>query len=166
MLSKWDRKFFNLIKEYKQLSKDPSSQFAAIIVSDDNIPKSFGFNGFARGVIDSPERYNNRELKYKMVVHAEANAIVNAAGEGTPTKGCKIYIDTYPCSSCCGLIINAKIKEIVINGDSSVHNDKTFQERWKESIEITKLMCEEAGVKIRIFNEEHLDDFKNHGNGD
>jgi len=153
----WDQLFFNLIKEYRAKSKDPSSQFAAIIVNDDNDPISFGFNGFPRRVKDLPERYANRELKYKMVQHAEANAIVNAASNGKSTKGCSIYIDTWPCSSCCGMIINAKIKEIVINGDSDIHNNLVFQERWKESIEITKTMCEEAGIKVRIYRKaEHV----------
>jgi dCMP deaminase len=151
MVISWDDLFFNLVREYRAKSKDPSSKFGAIIVNDDNDPISFGFNGFARGVKDHPERYENRELKYKMVVHAEANAIVNAASNGKATKGCKMYIDSWPCSSCCGMIINAKIKEIVINGDSEIHNNELFQERWKDSIEITKMMCNEAGIKIRIY---------------
>jgi dCMP deaminase len=147
----WDDLFFNLIKEYRAKSKDPSSQFAAIIVNEDNDPISFGFNGFPRGVNDLEERYNNRELKYKMVVHAEANAICAAASNGKSTKGCRIYIDTWPCSSCCGMIINAKIKEVVLNGDSEIHNNAVFQERWKESIEIARTMFAEAGVNVRVY---------------
>jgi dCMP deaminase len=150
----WDELFFNLIKEYRAKSKDPSSQFAAIIVNDDHDPISFGFNGFPRKVDDSPERYANRELKYKIVQHAEANAIVNAASNGKATKGCSIYIDTWPCSNCCGMIINAKIKEVVLNGDSEIHNNAAFQERWKESIELTKMLFREAGIKIRIYKKD------------
>jgi dCMP deaminase len=147
----WDELFFNVIKEYKTKSKDPSSQFAAIIIDDDNNPVSFGFNGFPRKVNDSPERYADRELKYKMVVHAEANAICAAASKGDSTKGCRIYIDSWPCSSCCGMIIQAKIKEVILNGDSEIHNNAIFQERWKESIDVTKMMLEEAGVNVRIY---------------
>jgi dCMP deaminase len=147
----WDELFFALIEIYKKKSKDPSSQFAAIIVDNDNIPVMFGFNGFPRGVKDKKERYYNREIKYTMVGHAEANAIFNAARKGISTNGCKIYIDTYPCNDCCIAIIQAGIKEIVINGKSKIHNDKEFQKRWKESIITTKTMCKEARIKIRIF---------------
>lgn len=151
---RWDELFFNVIKEYRAKSKDPSSQFAAIIVNSDNNPVSFGFNGFPRKVDDSPERYANRDLKYKMVVHAEANAICAAAAKGDSTDGCRIYIDSWPCSTCCGMIIQAKIKEVILNGDSEIHNNATFQERWKESIEVTKTMLREAGVNVRVYKRE------------
>jgi dCMP deaminase len=151
---KWDELFFNLIREYRAKSKDPSSQFAAIIVNEDNDPISFGFNGFPRGVEDSPERYSDRELKYKMVVHAEANSICAAASDGRATKGCRIYIDSWPCSSCCGMIIQAKIKEVILNGDSEIHNNAVFQERWKESIKVTKTMFREAGINVKVYKRE------------
>lgn len=151
---KWDELFFNLIQEYRRKSKDPSSQFAAIAVNDDNRPIAFGFNGFAKDVVDSEERYNDRELKYKLVVHAEANVIAFAAAEGICLKGCRLYVDAWPCSTCMGLLINSRIKEIVLNGDSKLFNDEGFNTRWAESIRITKLMCEESGVKIRIYHKE------------
>jgi dCMP deaminase len=147
----WDELFFNLVKEYRAKSKDPSSKFGCVLVDDAHNPVGFGFNGFPRRVEDSPERYADRELKYKMVVHAEAASIANAAKQGHKTDGCRLYIDTYPCSVCCGILIDAGIKEIVLNGDSEIHNSPAFQERWKETIEITKTMCSEAGVVIRIY---------------
>jgi len=150
----WDELFFSLINDYKKKSKDPSSKFAAIAVNDDNIPIAFGFNGFPRKVLDTVDRYEDRDLKYKLVVHAEANVISSAAAEGTSIKNCRLYVDAYPCSACMGLLINARIKEIVLNGDSILFNDEGFNTRWAESIKITKMMCDESGVKIRIYHKD------------
>lgn len=147
----WDDLFFNIIKEYKLKSKDPSSKFAAVIADEKNAIIASGFNGFPRGVQDFPERYNDRPTKYSLVVHAEANAITSAARIGAKLEGCRIYVDTYPCSSCCKLIIQSGINEIVLNGDSELHNDAGFRDRWQSDIETTKLMCQESGVKIRVY---------------
>jgi len=148
----WDELFFNLVREYKNKSKDPSSQFAAIAVDEDNVPVAFGFNGFPKKVKDTPERYNDRALKYKFVVHAEGNLVALASKNGKSINGCRLYIDTYPCSACCGLLLQAGIKEIILNGDSEKFKDASFAERWREDIEVTKIMCEESGVGIRIYN--------------
>ena len=153
----WDELFFNMVREYREKSKDPSSQFAAIAVNESHVPVAFGFNGFPEKVVDSPERYDNRELKYKFVVHAEGNLVALAARGGVALEGCTLYIDTYPCCACCGLLIQARIKEIVLNGDSAKHQDVAFQERWKADIDITKIMCEEAGVKIRVYHKDAID---------
>lgn len=153
----WDELFFNMVREYRNKSKDPSSQFAAIAVNDNHIPVAFGFNGFPEKVKDTPERYNNRELKYKFVVHAEGNMVALAARRGVALEGCTLYIDTYPCSACCGLLIQSRIKEIVLNGDSSKHQDIAFAERWKTDIDVTKTMCEESGVKIRVYHKDGED---------
>ena len=72
---KWDEYFFNIAREVSGKSKDPSSKFGSVITSKDHRIMSVGFNGFSRGVKDYPRRYNNRELKYKLIVHSEENAI-------------------------------------------------------------------------------------------
>lgn len=150
----WDEYFFNIAREVSMKSKDPSSKFGAIVTSNDHRIISVGFNGFPRGIIDSEERYNNRELKYKLVVHAEQNAILNAARVGIPLDGCILYVDSYPCSNCAKSIIQAGIVEVVLNGDSKTFNDDGFKSRWKDEIDCALGMFEEAGVKLRIFRKE------------
>jgi len=153
----WDELFFNLIKEYKLKSKDPSSQFACLIINPDKSIVASGFNGFPRGVNDDAERYANRELKYKLVSHAEANGICQAAKHGIALDGCSIYVESYPCSTCCKLIIQSGIKEIVLNGDSEIHNDTgpaSFRVRWAEEIKMTEMMCQEAQVSIRVYHKD------------
>src|SRR5271166_4784420 len=71
---KWDRRYLELAKQVSTWSKDPSSQIGVVLVNWEKHKEFIGYNGFPRGVGDSIERYNNREFKYKLVVHAEVNA--------------------------------------------------------------------------------------------
>src|SRR5690242_4489325 len=112
---KWDFHFLNLAADIARWSKDPSTKVGAVLVDDQNIVRGMGYNGFPRGVNDDPERLNNRELKYKMVVHAEVNAILSA---GSRSRGSRLYV--YPafftpciCNECCKVAIQAGVKEII-----------------------------------------------------
>src|SRR5438046_3121257 len=110
---KWDRRFLELAKHVSQWSKDPSSKVGAVIVDPDTLQVlGMGYNGFARGVADTPERLNDRPTKYKFVVHAEQNAIINA---GIGARGSFIYV--WPsfghpniCAECAKLAIQAGIE--------------------------------------------------------
>ena len=88
---KWDRRFLELAHHISTWSKDPSTQVGAVLVRDGNIVIGMGYNGFARGVYDTEERYSDRETKYKLVVHAEINAILMA---GAAARGATLYV--YP----------------------------------------------------------------------
>lgn len=142
---KWDRRFLELAKMISSWSKDPSTGVGAVIVNDQKQVVGMGFNGFARGVIDDPERYNNRPLKYKMVVHAEQNAIIQA---GKDAIGGKLYV--YPsfwhpniCHDCAKLAIQAGIACVV---GYKADPDNPRIANWKESIELSGQMFKEAGI--------------------
>lgn len=111
---KWDIRFMRLAKEIGSWSKDPSSQVGAIIVNDDRKILATGYNGFPSGIEDN-QRLHNRETKYPMVIHAEANCLLNALNNGTAVKGGTIYVHKLPiCSDCCKMLIQAGIKRMVI----------------------------------------------------
>jgi deoxycytidylate deaminase len=76
-----DERYLALAKEVSTWSKDPSTQVGAVTVGSKKEVLSQGFNGFPRNIKDTDERYNNRETKYKFVVHAEMNAIYKRLGQ-------------------------------------------------------------------------------------
>jgi deoxycytidylate deaminase len=90
-IEKWDRRFLELAKQVSTWSKDPSTQVGAVLVNYLDQVVGMGYNGFPRGVEDSEERLNNRELKYQIVVHAEVNAVIQA---GKEADGSTLYV--YP----------------------------------------------------------------------
>ena len=137
-----------LAKYYAQASKDPSSKIGAVLVNTHNQVVGLGYNGFPRGVEDSEKRYNNRDVKLKLVVHAEVNAVVSA---GKEARGGTLYV--WPsfalppiCNECCKVAITAGVVEIV-GFESDDNSDRAA--RWKDSIAISKMMCDEAGVTYR-----------------
>jgi dCMP deaminase len=50
-------------------------------------------------------------------VHAEANAIAQAARHGTPLEGATIYVNTFPCWPCFRLLVSAGIAEVVYEAE-------------------------------------------------
>jgi dCMP deaminase len=139
-VNKWDLRFLALAKLVSSWSKDPSTQTGAIIVDRDGAVVSLGYNGFARGVEDTPERWNNRELKYPLVVHCERNAIIFAKRD---LSGCTLY--TWPlmsCSPCAGMVVQAGITRCV-----APENDNP---RWQADFVLSKQQFAEAGVQLHL----------------
>jgi dCMP deaminase len=93
---KWDRRFLGLAAHIATWSKDPSTKCGAVIVRPDRTIASMGYNGFPRGVEDDPLLLENREEKYKRVVHAEMNALLFLR---EATDGLTLY--TWPLPPCC-----------------------------------------------------------------
>lgn len=110
MTLKWDKRFLNLCEHISEWSRDPKTRVGAVIVNDDKQIIGHGYNGFPRGVIDSISRYHNRDLKIQLIVHAEANAILNA---NSSVKGCTIYTNKFTCNECAKLIIQSGIKRVI-----------------------------------------------------
>jgi dCMP deaminase len=114
-VNSWDAFFLESAKLQASKSKDPSTKVGCVVVDDDNVIRSTGFNGFARGIDETiPERWE-RPIKYKYVCHAEANAVYNAARSGISLKGTRIYLNWAgaPCDGCANAIIQAGIKEVI-----------------------------------------------------
>lgn len=150
--AKWDRFYLGLAKYFSTMSKDPSTKVGAIVVNYDHHLEFCGYNGFPRGIADLKERYEDRELKYKLVVHAEVNAILKAKDYA---RGATLYV--YPsfmlppiCNECAKVAIQAGIRTIV--GFEPDSEDERVK-RWAASINIARTMCEEAGINWRALKE-------------
>ena len=139
--TKWQKRFFDMAYLVASWSKDPSSQIGAVIVDSQNRVISTGFNGLPVGVKDTDERLGDRATKYKMILHAEENAIMFAKQN---LNGCSIYVTKMPpCAHCAALIIQSGIKYVYVP-------DTEIPERWRESTVLTRQMFKEAGVKIQF----------------
>lgn len=143
---RWCRYFFDLARRTAEMSKDPSTKVGCVIVEPTtNQILSTGFNGFARGVYDLEERYNDRDLKYEMVVHAEMNAIAHAAMIGVSLNGSSVFV-TFPiCARCAALMIQVGVKEVYC---LSIPDGKETSEKWKMSNEIADIMFSEAKISL------------------
>lgn len=150
-MNNWDEKFINLADHISSWSKDPSRKIGAVITnSANNNILSMGYNGFPVGVDDNRERLTDRTEKYKYIVHAEMNAIYNAAKNGVSMEGATIYVTGLPvCSECMKALIQSGIKRIVSKYGEVPDN-------WAESSATTKIMAAECGIEIEEFiNEKH-----------
>lgn len=140
MSEKWHKRFLALAANVATWSKDPSTQVGCVLVNSKLQVVAMGYNGFPRGVGDEKERYDDRPTKYAMVVHAEANAILNAVGS---VQGAVAYVTHRPCASCSGLLIQAGIRSIITNPTPT-----GLAERFKDSFSIAEIMLREAKVGV------------------
>ena len=138
---KWDNRYMEMAKQVAAWSKDPSSKIGAVAVDNKGKILTTGYNGFPRGIEDSESRYNDRALKYEIIVHAEMNAIFNATYNGVSLDGSTMYVYGLPCCNKCELgIIQTGVNRVVMDGNPD-------DERWKDSWELTKTLFDEANVK-------------------
>lgn len=136
-MADWDARFLEMAVVVSKWSKDPSTKVGAVIAKGKFVV-SLGFNGHPAGVVDSAERLEVREVKYRTIIHAEINAILSA---GKPLEGCTLYVWPFmPCSQCASIIIQSGIRRVV-----TVPSDS---ERWAESFRYTEELFREAGVEL------------------
>jgi len=132
----WDEYFMSITRLVAQRATCLRRKVGAILVRDKRII-STGYNGApsrishclevgclreARGV-PSGERH---ELCRGL--HAEQNAIIQAALHGVSTQGSTIYVTHQPCLTCAKMIINAGIERVVYAGNYPDENSRKFLE--------------------------------------
>lgn len=138
--------FLEDAKTWAGRSKDPSTGCGAVIVDHNNRVVSTGYNGFPQKIEDTEERLNNREMKYKLTIHAEINAILFAKRD---LSGCTIYVyPMAPCTRCAVQIIQSGISRVV-----TVKAQGEFFERWKDEIELSKKLFVEAGIEYKEYSQ-------------
>ena len=143
-LSKWDGRFIRIADEVASWSKDPGTKVGAVLVLDRRIIAT-GYNGFPQGIDDSFERYAEREVKLAYTVHAEVNAILNAAKNGATTNGSTLYVTFSPCVSCATSVVQAGVSMVVCPCVS------TAPPRWRDSFQLGQDLMKEANVEIKTF---------------
>jgi dCMP deaminase len=147
MRPSWDKYFIDIVEIVKTRSTCLRRQIGALIVKDKRI-LSTGYNGAPSGVRHCEEAGCLRD-KMKIPsgerhelcrgLHAEQNAIVQAALHGTSIEGATIYVTNQPCIICAKMIINAGIKKVVYKGE------------YPDQISAEMLM--EAGIEVVCYQE-------------
>jgi dCMP deaminase len=108
----WERYFMNLAIQAATRSTCPRKSVGAVIVRDRSI-LSTGYNGSIRGAPHCTDVGCLMENDHCVrTVHAEANALVQAARNGVRLEGAEIYVTASPCFNCFKLIANAGIRKV------------------------------------------------------
>lgn len=142
--NKWSARYLAIAESVAKWSKDPSTKVGAVVIGSKGQILSQGFNGFPRGIDDRPERYNNKETKYELVVHAEMNAIYNATYNGVSLDGSTMFVSgLLVCHECAKAIIQVGVTRVVAQCEEIKPN-------WQNSIDITKGLFEEASIEYII----------------
>ncbi len=148
-LDHWDRRFLRIAEEVRSWSKDPGTTVGCVLVKDRRILAT-GYNGFPATLSDSLDLYENREYKLAIVVHAEKNALFNAAKNGANTESCTAYVTFPPCSQCAAALIQAGVEVVVCP------NPALSPERWRANFQIASDILVESGVQILYYSEVDL----------
>ena len=144
----WDEYFMEIANVVAKRSNCSRRHVAAVIVKDRHILSS-GYNGTPHGTKNcfeggcprcSGKVASGTHLDECLCVHAEQNAICQAAQHGHAIDGATAYVTISPCLTCAKLIVNAGIEEVVYGGDYSF-------------LDTVKKMFKDAGVKVRQFKE-------------
>ena len=108
----WHTYFMNIARQAATRSTCDRKHVGAVIVRDKTI-LSTGYNGSIRGLPHCDDVGHLMEGGHCVgTVHAEANAIIQAAKNGVRIEGAELYTTASPCWSCFKLIANAGIRTI------------------------------------------------------
>ncbi|OPY59680.1 MAG: tRNA-specific adenosine deaminase [Pelotomaculum sp. PtaU1.Bin035] len=138
----WDQYFMDITRVVAKRSTCLRRQVGAVLVKDRRILAS-GYNGAPAGLKHCLETGCLRERmgvpsgeRHELCrgLHAEQNAVIQAAVHGTAIKGSVCYVTHQPCLLCAKIMINAGVEKVIFQGD---YPDPLAQE-----------IFEEAGVEI------------------
>jgi len=134
----YDEYFMEMAHVVKKRSTCLRRQVGAILVKDKHI-LSTGYNGAPKGLAHCSKVGCLRETlkvpsgeRHELCrgLHAEQNAIIQAAVFGTSIKGSTLYCTNTPCVVCAKMLINAGVTEIIFSGE---YPDELAQEILSES---------------------------------
>lgn len=149
-MDKWDSRFMKMADFIGSWSScyQENRQVGAVIVKDKRIITT-GYNGAPSGVKSCKEKgeclrkklniASGTRLESCYAVHAEQNAIAQAAKLGESVDGATIYVTHQPCTICTKMIINSGIKKVI------------YRNGYPD--DFSKVLLDEAGVELIKFDE-------------
>lgn len=124
-------------------SKDPDTQIGSLVITKENKPLGWGYNGPPADIPDEEVDWSRPE-KYDFVQHAEENAIDHSWLQNL--EGCTLFVTAKPCKKCMLKIISHKIKHVVYY-PSKPKEGSSISVELDRTDELAKL----AGVKLEKF---------------
>jgi dCMP deaminase len=138
----WDHYFMNIARQAATRSTCERKFVGAVIVRDRMI-LSTGYNGSIRGMPHCDEVGHDLENGHCVAtIHAEANAVLQAAKNGVNISGSEIYTTASPCWNCFKLLANAGIKRIYYG--EFYRDEKSFRIAGQIGIELIHLPPDEG----------------------
>lgn len=145
----WDEYFMEMAELTAKRSTCLRRQVGAVIVQDKHIVAT-GYNGAPSGLAHCEDRGgclrqqlgvpSGERHELCRALHAEQNAIIQAAALGNSINGATIYVTNQPCVICAKMIINAGIKRIIV------------KDGYPD--EMAKEILAEAGLDVVMLGEE------------
>jgi len=141
----WDQYFIEITRLVATRTTCLRRGVGAILVKDRNILAT-GYNGVPSGIThcgdtgclrDKMKVPSGERHELCRGLHAEQNAIIQAARHGTNIDGATLYCTTMPCIICTKMIINAGIKKVV------------YREGYSD--DLAREMITEAGIEVVHF---------------
>jgi dCMP deaminase len=140
----WDEYFLRIARLVAERSTCQRRKVGAVLVRDKRILAT-GYNGAPHGLAHCDEVgclraklgiKSSERIEICRGIHAEQNAIVQAATFGANVSGAKLYCTHQPCITCTKILINASVKDICV---SARYPDK-----------LASRMLREAGVQVKV----------------
>jgi len=136
----WDKYFMEIAKMVAKRSTCDRRNVGAVIVKDKNI-LSTGYNGSPKGLPHCDEAGHEMSDGHCVrTIHAEANALIQAAKHGVAMDEAVMYLTDSPCYDCFKMLVNSGIKEVVYG--------EYYDSRYGSSSKVLKL-AKKARIKIR-----------------
>ena len=138
----WEEYFMNIAKQVASRSTCDRKHVGAVIARDRTI-LSTGYNGSIRGMPHCDEVGHMMENDHCVAtIHAETNAILQAAKNGVMIDRGEIYITASPCWPCFKMLANAGIKKIYYG--EFYRDERIFDVAKKLGIELVHIKVDQS----------------------
>jgi|TARA_B100001964_G_C14190778_1_gene580960 dCMP deaminase len=138
----WEEYFMNIAKQVASRSTCDRKHVGAVISRDKTI-LSTGYNGSIRGMPHCDEAGHMMENDHCVAtIHAEANAVLQAAKNGVMIDKAEIYITASPCWPCFKMLANAGIKKIYYG--EFYRDERIFDVAKKLEVELTHIEVDQS----------------------
>ena len=140
----WDEYFMNIARVVSSRATCDRKHVGAVIVRDRTI-LSTGYNGSIRGMPHCDEVGHIMEDGHCVAtIHAEMNAIIQAARNGVRIEGASAYVTASPCWNCFKALANAGIQRICFG--EFYRDERSFRVAERLGIQMVHIPLEEGAA--------------------